>query len=380
MTLLSAAAPLPTAAAEPDPPSAVAAKMEEFVATREIAGAVTLVATREKVVRVDAVGQADLAAQQPMREDALFWIASMTKPVTGTAVMMLVEEGKLSLDDPVEKHLPELAALRFQDKPVKMTIRHLLTHTSGLADARPEESRAFKTLQDTVANAAGKPVQFEPGSKWSYCQSSINAAARIVEVISGKSFPDFLDERLFQPLGMKDTTFYLSTEQVDRLAKSYARTTDGKLEPAAVFLLQGNQPTNRERYPAANGGLFSTARDYGQFCRMILRGGELDGRRYLKHETVKQMTAIHTAELTTGFTTGNGWGIGWCVVRKPQGNTAILSPGSHGHGGAYGTQAWIDPEKNAAYVLMVQRANFPNADDSPVRKAFQESAAKLLGK
>ena len=314
-----------------------------------------------------------------MRPDTIVWIASMTKPVTGTAVMMLVDEGKLSVDDPVEKHLPELGNLRLSDgTPAKITIRQLLTHTSGMGEISPDESRRCKTLEDAVKIYAEKPVQFAPGSKWSYCQSSINTAARIVEVVSGQSFPEFLEKRLFGPLGMKDTTFYLTEEQLPRLAKSYKRTEDGALEETANFLLAGKRATDRDRFPAANGGLFSTAPDYARFCRMVLRGGELDGRRYLKPESVAYMSGVLTGDLTTGFTPGNGWGLGWCVVREPQGKTAALSSGSFGHGGAYGTQAWIDPKKDAIYILMVQRANFPNADASDVRGAFQQAAAKAL--
>jgi hypothetical protein len=174
---------------------------------------------------------------------------------------------------------------------------------------------------------------------------------------------------------MKDTTFYLTEKQLPRLAKSYRRTAKGELEAAEISFLNGKSPTDRDRFPAPNGGLFSTAADYARFCQMILRGGELDGKRYLKPETVKLMTTVQTGDLKTGFTPGNGWGLGWCVVREPQGVTAMLSKGSFGHGGAYGTQAWIDPAAKRVYILMVQRANFPNSDDSEVRKGFQEAAA-----
>jgi CubicO group peptidase (beta-lactamase class C family) len=176
---------------------------------------------------------------------------------------------------------------------------------------------------------------------------------------------------------MKDTTFYPTREQMARLAKSY-QAADGKLAETTIFILDGHDPAARDRYPAANGGLFSTARDYGRFCRMLLNQGTLGGRRYLKPESVKLMSTIQTGDLKTGFTEGNGWGLGCCVVRKPQGATAVLSPGTFGHGGAYGTQAWIDPARQAIYVLMVQRSNFPNADASDVRRAFQEAAAATV--
>jgi CubicO group peptidase (beta-lactamase class C family) len=195
-------------------------------------------------------------------------------------------------------------------------------------------------------------------------------------VVTHKPLEKLLKERLFDPLGMKDTTFYLTEKQLPRLAKSYRRTDKGELEATEIRFLNGKSPTSLDRFPAPNGGLFSTASDYARFCQMILQSGELDGKRYLKPETVKLMTTIQTADLKTGFTEGNGWGLGWCVVRKPQGITAMLSPGTFGHGGAYGTQAWIDPETKRIYILMVQRANFPNSDASEVRKGFQEAASK----
>jgi CubicO group peptidase (beta-lactamase class C family) len=352
--------------------------MSEFIDKQEVAGAVTLVANGEKILHLDAAGLADVNGKKPMKPDTICWIASMTKPITGTAVMMMQDAGKLSVDDPVSKYLPEFKELKSKDgKPVEVTIRHLLTHTSGMADINDAQAKSAKSLADVIPLYVAQPVQFEPGSKWQYCQSSINTAARIVEVVSGESFPDFLEKRLFQPLGMKDTTFYLREEQLPRLAKSYARTKEGTLEEAKIFILHGLPPTSRERFPAANGGLFSTAPDYVRFCQMILNGGELEGRRYLKSESVKYMTSVLTGDLKTGFTEGNGWGLGWCVVRQPQGPTAALSAGSHGHGGAYGTQAWIDPTDKKIYILMVQRANFPNADASELRQTLQRVGKDL---
>jgi len=360
------------------PAKDIADALQPFVENHTIAGAVTLVADRDKILSLETAGYADLAAKKPMRPDSLFWIASMTKPVTATAVLMLRDEGKLSVDDPVAKYLPELANLKTAGgKPAKLTLRHLLTHTSGMGEATPQESRAARTLADLISRYAERPLQFEPGTKWQYCQSGINSLGRIVEVVSGQSFPEFLQRRLFDPLAMKDTTFYPTREQMARLAKSY-QAADGKLAETTIFILDGHDPAARDRYPAANGGLFSTARDYGRFCRMLLNQGTLGGRRYLKPESVKLMSTIQTGDLKTGFTEGNGWGLGCCVVRKPQGATAVLSPGTFGHGGAYGTQAWIDPARQAIYVLMVQRSNFPNADASDVRRAFQETAAATV--
>jgi CubicO group peptidase (beta-lactamase class C family) len=375
--LLSFVFMLPALAAD----DGIRQRMQQQIDRKEVAGTVTIVVSRDKVLDLQAVGQADVAAGTPMKPDTIFWIASMTKPVTATAVMMLQEDGKLSVEDPVGKFVPELKDLKTKEgKPANLTLRHLLTHTSGMGEATGEQSKKAEKLADLIPVYASQPVKFEPGNKWEYCQSGINTLGRIVEVVSGQPFQDFLQERLFTPLGMKDTTFYLSAEQVSRLARSYARTGD-KLNEAPIFILDGHAPNSRQRYPAANGGLFSTAPDYGRFCQMILNDGQLDGKRYLKPESVKQLCSVQTPDsITTGFTPGNGWGLGWCVVRQPQGVSEKLSPGSFGHGGAYGTQAWIDPVRGVAYVLMTQRANFPNSDASDLRKQFQDAASALASK
>jgi CubicO group peptidase (beta-lactamase class C family) len=311
-----------------------------------------------------------------MRTDAIFWIASMSKPVLATLLLMLQDEGLLSVDDPVEKYLPEFKGLKTADgQPARVTIRHLLTHTSGMGEITPAQARASRTLAAVIPLYVARPVAFTPGSKWVYCQSGINTGGRIAEVVTGEPLEKLLQRRLFGPLGMKDTTFYLTEKQLPRLARSYRRTDKGELEATEIAFLNGKSPTSLDRFPAPNGGLFSTASDYARFCQMVLRGGELDGKRYLKPETVKLMTTIQTADLKPGFTDGNGWGLGWCVVREPQGITAMLSPGTFGHGGAYGTQAWIDPVAKRIYILMVQRANFPNSDASEVRRGFQEAAS-----
>lgn len=367
---------LATAAfAEVDP--AISAAMDKMIAAKEISGAVTLVADSDKTIHLGANGFADLESKASMEADALFWIASMSKPITGTAVMMMQDAGKLSVDDPVSKYLPEFKGLKDADgKEIVVTLKHCLTHSSGLAEVTPQESGDIATLKDLMPLIVAKPVQFAPGSKWQYCQTGINTAARIVEVVSGESFPGFLDKHLFQPLGMENTTFYPTEDQAKRLAVSYKRNAAGELEKTDLMFL-GNKPiTSHDRYPRANGGLFSTAGDYEKFARMILRGGELDGKRYLSEKAVKQMTTVQSGDLKTGFTPGNGWGLGWCIIREPQGVSEALSPGTFGHGGAYGTQAWIDPVKKRIHLLLIQRADLPNSDDSVIRKAFHEASAK----
>lgn len=373
----------PTFADTPTLPG-VGAAMKEMMAKNEIAGAITIVVGTNKVLHLECTGLADVATQKPMTPDTLFWIASMTKPVTATAVLMLQDEGKLNVADPVEKYLPEFANLKTPSgKAAKLTITHLLTHTSGLGEADGKAAMQASTLADLVPLWLAAPMQYEPGEKWKYTQSGINAAARIVEVVSGMSFDAFLQQRLFNPLGMKDTTFYPTAEQRARIATAYAKNKDtGALEP--VPPRSGYEGT-RKRPPQGNGGLYSSASDYARFCQMLLNNGTLDGRCYLSTAAMKCITVPQTGDLETGFfqkeSWGShyGWGLGTCILRKPhEGVASMLSPGSFGHGGAWGTQAWIDPVKGVAYVLMVQRANFPNSDNSDVRKAFQQAAAKAL--
>ena len=363
--------------------------MEEMIAKNEIAGAVTMVVSKDKVLHAEGTGFADVAAKKPMASDTLFWIASMTKPVTGTAVLMLQDEGKLHVSDPVAKYLPEFANLKTPSgKPANLTITQILTHTSGLGEAGGPAVKDAKTLADLVPLWLAAPMQYEPGAKWSYTQSGINAAARIVEVVSGLTFDAFLQQRLFDPLGMKDTTFYPTEAQRARLVTAYAKNKDtGALDAAKPW---GGYEGSRDRPPQGNGGLFSTAPDYARFCQMLLAGGTLDGHRYLSADALRFLSTPQTGDLPTGFfqnaTFGNhganyGWGIGTCILRTPhEGVPAMLSPGTFGHGGAWGTQAWVDPGKGVAYVLMVQRTNFPNSDASEVRRVFQEAAANALRK
>lgn len=197
---------------------AVREAMKAFVEEKEISGAVTLVASSEKVLHLDATGFADLASQKPLQSDSIFWIASMTKPMTGVCVMMLVEEGKLKLDAPISDYLPEMKGLALSDgTPARITLRHLLTHTSGMAELPGGEAYSSKNLKEAASRYAKVKVLFAPGSKWQYSQTSINTAACIVETVSGKPFDVFLEERVCKPLGMKDTAFYLSDSQCSGL-------------------------------------------------------------------------------------------------------------------------------------------------------------------
>jgi CubicO group peptidase (beta-lactamase class C family) len=360
--------------------------MQEMIAKNEIAGAVTVVASKDKLLHLETTGFADAGSQRPMTADTLFWIASMTKPITGTAILMLQDEGKLKVSDPVAKYIPDFARLKTPSgKPANLTIVQILTHTSGLGESDATAANRAHTLADLVPLWLAAPMQYEPGEKWKYTQSGINAAARIVEVISGMTFDAFLQQRLFDPLGMTNTTFYPTEAVRKKLATAYAKNKDtGKLEPVAPRPEFGP----RDRPPQGNGGLYSTAMDYARFCQMLLNGGKLGGRRYLSASAMKFLTTPQTGSLPTGFFqnesfgnhgTNYGWGIGMCILRAPhEGVAEMLSPGTFGHGGAWGTQAWIDPVKGVAYVLMVQRSNFLNSDASEVRREFQRVAAAAL--
>ncbi len=360
-------------------------RMRQFVERGEISGAVTLVARRDGVVALDAVGESDLATHRKLRADDLFWIASMTKPITAAAVLMLQDEGKLSVDDPVEKYLPEFKnqwmvesrtnnTLKLVRPPRAILIRDLLTHTSGLGDV--PAPRGTCSLAELVMAYAQAPLNFPPGSKWSYCNPGINTLGRIVEVVSGTPYAEFLQKRVLDPLDMDDTTFWPTARQAKRLAKSYQPGTNGLAE-TEIFFMKGAL-TSRARTAFPSGGLFSTARDAARFYQMMLNGGELGGCRLLSREAVAQMTRTQSGEIKTGFTEGMSWGYGFSVVKEPAGVTAMVSPGTFGHGGAYGTQSWADSKKDLILILMIQRAKLPNSDASTIRGAFQQAAADAL--
>lgn len=366
--------------------STLPAQMQKFVDDSTVSGAVALVATKDRVLHLSAVGKSDLASGREMKTDDLFWIASMTKPITGVCIGMLVDEGKIAWEDPVEKHLPEFKnqwviteqgdkRRVIEKSPRPITVRDLLTHSSGLGNVN--SPRPHSTLAELCMGYAREPLFFAPGTKWNYSNSGINTLGRIVEVASGKPFAEFLDERIIRPLGMKDTTFWPSTEQQKRLAKSYKRSKDGKLEETMVYFIQGDL-ADRERTPYPAGGLYSTAEDIAKFYQMMLQGGSVNGRTYLKPETAAEMTRTQSGDLRTGFTDGMSWGYGFQVVREPQGVTAMLIPGTFGHGGAYGTNSWGDPKRGIAYILMIQAQGLPNADASDIRRVFQETASAAI--
>ena len=372
-------------AADPSPPVCddIQAAMQTFVDDHQLSGAVSLIANRNEILHLGAVGSSNLETQRDMQTDDLFWIASLTKPFTATAVMILSEEGTLSIDDPVAKHLPDFAEMTVGEerRPTKteLTIRHLLTHTSGVAGVKWPRGGDTRSLDVQAYELASLPLQFEPGLQWKY-GNGLNVAARIVEVVSGMPFDDFIWRRITDPLQMPDTTFHMTGKQYRRFARNYRLNDDrSALAPAEHKLVTPEPEAGADITPSPSGGLYSTAGDLSRFCRMLLSGGELDGVRILAPETVAEMTTVQTGDLRTGFTPGNGWGLGVCIVRQPQGVTRTLSPGTFGHGGAYGTQSWIDPKKGLIYVLMIQRPDLGNSDASPMRDAFQTAAVEAIG-
>ncbi len=363
--------------------------LSDQLESNEFSGAVTVVVGPEGILGMEAFGLADLKSARPMRKDSVFWIASMTKPMTAACVMMLVEEGKVSLDDPVSKHLPAFKGQKLlkdgkQVDPARpVTVKDLLTHTSGLTAAyatpagQPSDTLPLEKMCDFYA---GQPLRYEPGSQWSYNNPGINTLGRIVEAVSGMPYSDFLESRLLEPLGMTSTTFWPDESELERRALPYAKDKD------SGQLVLGKTHTFREPYSDPSrtaipaGGLWSTGEDIAKFCRMMLNKGELEGRRVLKAETVALMTRNQLGDMPkVSFTPGMAMGLGFHVVREPQGVSESLSAGSFGHGGAHGTQMWIDPVRQRAYVLLVQRANFPNSDASEARRIFQKAALESYG-
>jgi CubicO group peptidase (beta-lactamase class C family) len=364
----------------------IAASLQPFVDDHTLAGAVTLVANKDKVLSLAAVGYADVGVKTPMRTDDLFWIASMSKAMTAAALMMMVDEGKVKLDDPVEKYLPE-----FKNQQVKaggslekmvhpITIRNILSHTSGLAYASPSEKPTLDMmpLADAVRSYAAQPLEFQPDGKWAYSNEGVNTAGRVIEVVSGMPYQDFMQKRLFDPLGMKDTTFWPTEEQVKRLAKSYKPGKDNTgLEEFQISQL--HYPlSDPKRQPMPAGGLFSTATDTAAFCQMLLNGGTHGEKRLLSEDAVRQMTSTQTGDLLNKGKGENGYGLGLSTSRKAREGAVI--PGTCEHGGAEATNMRIDPERGLITVYMVQHAGYPGKEGGKVREAFEKAAVKEFGK
>ena len=366
--------------------AALPAAVQPFVDRGEISGAVMLVATKDRTLHLSAVGQSDLASGRRLQPDDLFWIASMTKPLTALCIAMLADEGKLSFGDPLGKFLPEfgnlwLALEQTADRrilvksPRPITLRDVLTHTSGLGEYAV--TSPHWSLADMVRVLAREPLRFAPGSRWGYSTAGIDTLGRVVEVVSGIPFAEFMQQRLLDPLVMKNTTFWLSAEQEKRFAHNYRMdAATGKLGETAIAYMYGGAVTDQARPALGGAGLFSTAEDVAKVYQMMLNGGELAGHRILKPETVAEMTRKQTGELKARV--GMPWGLGFSIIEDPAQMEANngYAPGSFGHGGAHGTQSWADPQSGLVHVFMIQRAGIPNnPDNSPMRRAYEAVVA-----
>ncbi len=347
--------------------AAIKPAMEELLKQKRAAGVVTLVVRDGKIVHQDAAGMANIEKKKPMTPDTIFWIASMTKSLTSTAVMILVDEGKLTLDEPATKWLPELAKVKVGkdgalSRPI--TLRDLLSHTSGIADPARKPTDGNVPIAQYALDLLKEPFEFQPGAKFEY-GFGLTVAGRIVEIASGKTFEQFVGERIITPLGMKDTTWHPDAAQRERIARTYKLSGDA-LVPAHNAFLTSEPDIKREAEPS--GGLFSTAADMARFYQMVLNGGELDGKRIVSAKGVAEMTKPHSASGKT-----IQYGLGWFNNAAEKKSAPHMSDKSFGHGGAFGTHGWIDPEKKLITVFMVQDVLVPKGGE--LRDKFLELAA-----
>ena len=353
--------------------SSVNGQLKPFVDRDELAGAVYLVADKNGVVAVDSIGFADREKKIPMQRNTMFWIASQTKAMTAVALMVLVDEGKLSLNDPVEKYLPEFKKQMVISKKTKtqtiltkparpFTVRETLNHMSGLPFRTGVEYPTLDgiNLETKIRSYATTPLNTEPGTKYTYSNAGISTAARVLEVVSGMKYEDFMDERLLKPLGMNDTTMWPSEKQVKNIAKTYApNKAKDKLEAIEIEYLIYPLSDKSKRHPMPGGGYFSTADDVALFCRMLLNGGELNGKRYLSKKSLLELSRKQTPEhiknnYSLGFAVGDGW---------------------FGHGGACSTNMTVDTKNGLALIWMVQHRGFLGKGGG-AQSLFKKWAAK----
>ncbi|MEP4808279.1 MAG: serine hydrolase domain-containing protein [Luteolibacter sp.] len=354
----------------------VDAAMNRFVANGEISGAVTMAMHEGEVIHFSAVGMADQERGRPMGKDTLFRIASLTKNYSSVLVKILEEQGKLSVFDKVETYLPEFKGIRLKEDDrageVDLRIWHLMSHTSGVDI--PESYGEAPDLEAAAKAIAGQKLQFRPGTRWSYGKG-MDVCGRIVEIVSGKKFDVFLKEQITDPLGMEDTAYYVDDAEDDRLAVVYQpdRKNGGIMPVDDAYF---RTPPRKGVKPNPSSGLISSTRDVGVYYSMLLHGGVYEGGRIISEDSVKDLTRNWTGEMETNPVIGTAWGLGFGHIREPQGVTAMLNPGTYGHGGAYGTQAWVDPVTKVIYILMIQRTGFGNGDMSKIRGEFQRIVAE----
>lgn len=367
------------------------AALQTSVDNQQFAGVVTMLARHGKLVGQKIYGQQDIASKKPIQKDTIFRIYSMTKPITGVAMMMLYEEGKWKPSDPIAKYIPEFADLKVYsgtDKHGNLklvvpahapTIGELMSHTAGFTygifddpvDKLYRKSELFKasSLKEFVARLAKLPLDYQPAEAWRY-SVSVDVQGYLVEKLSGKSFPDFVRERILTPLGMKDTDFFVPKDKLARLATVY------KPDPAQSSLVAVPHDANVSqppRMPSGGGGMYSTAGDYLRFLQMLVGGGELEGVRLLSPSTVQLMRSNHLPErVLTGkygigpyyMQPGLGFGYDFAVLDDPIKVGSTAGKGSYLWNGLAGTWFWIDPANDIVFVGMVQRlASAPGMPD-----------------
>jgi CubicO group peptidase (beta-lactamase class C family) len=376
LTAVLAITPILADENEPPPSPEVTAAMQPYLDSYKLAGIIAIIADKNgKVHYKNLLGYADVEAKKPIREDNVFWIASMTKMFAGASIMMLADEGKVSLDDPVTKFIPQLEKWRVVEekdeshvllKPLgrPVTVRHVLSHTSGLtgsselqqvtgADSTPLKARALSSVTG--------PLQWQPGDKYAYGNQGMNIAARIVEIVSGMPYQEFLQERFFDPLGMTETTFWPSEAQIARLAGAYGPNKEktGYARGGIGFLTKPYSD-RVHRYPEAGGGLFSTTHDILRYGLMLANDGELDGKRYLSHEAMDELRKEQTGTTKVNYSLGYH-----------------LRNGMFGHDGAYGTDLSVNPATGMVAVFMIQCTS---GDQWAARDLFLKAARQVFQK
>ena len=380
---LAAVHDLPSASAESEGMSTerltrLNSGMKELVDQGRLAGSVTMVARHGKVVEFDAAGKRDIASNAPMQKDSIFRIYSMSKPITGVAMMMLFEEGKWQLNDPVAKYIPEFAKLKvygtdannnvvMKDPVHPVTMRELMSHSGGFTYGFFSNTAVDKlqleadllnpnnTLDEFIKRVAKLPLNAQPGTEWHY-SISVDIQGYIVQKLSGMPFEEYLEKRIFKPLGMVDTGFYVPKEKLNRFAEFYTYDKDGKLQAVGVKEGLNHDFAAKPALSSGGGGLVSTAADYMRFCQMLLNGGHLDGVRLLSPLTVELM---HTNVLPPNIPTlapGAGFGLDFAVYTDPVAAGGYFGKGSYFWGGAAGTWFWIDPVNDLIVLGMIQQA------------------------
>ena len=360
--------------------------IQQRIAAGDLAGAVTIVARKGRVAYLNSQGVMDLESKQPMTPAAMFRIASMTKPVVGVAIMMMVEEGKVRLNDPVSRYIPEFANMKvamatpaaggrgagaaggatappqFYTVPAQrqITIKDLLSHVSGLGSGPMGNSDIDKVarkegekLADYIPRLGGTALEFQPGSRWTYSPGAgFETLGRIVEIASGMPLDRFFRTRIFDVLGMKDIAFWPTDAQWPRVATVYARGANGLTKAQTP-----NDTISRNVYFRGSGGLYSTAEDYVPLGMMLAGWGELNGKRLLSRKTVEMMIAAHVPDTLPGRAVGEGYGLSVRVVTNHAARGTMLSDGTFGWTGAQGTHFFVDPKEGLVGVLMVQTSN-----------------------